>query len=101
MKRECQGVVARPPRLVARVDASLHVTESGFVRGRRLRLSSRSQVQTGQRDALLGALDQGAADVQVVDDLEQPILRNHGTALGEQLPADAEMDRRPLLFWNQ
>src|SRR5688500_116224 len=80
VKRERNSVVARPPCLAARFDARRQVTERGFVRGRRFRPTSRREIQTRKRRALVGMLDEGTPYVQVIDDLEQTIFRHDGTA---------------------
>ena len=93
VESEHQLVFGTPRGLVEERDAFREVIQRSAIGGGRLRLSAGGEIQSCNGEPFDGGVDQVRADVQMIDDCEDPIVWSVGVELGKQQTAHIQMDR--------
>ena len=92
-KRLDHQLVVRLPAIRAKEALrNTDVREGRRIRRRVRRLAGRVEVEPGQSRLLLSVVDEPAAEVEMVDDLEDPLLQRLRRQRGQEAAADCEMD---------
>jgi hypothetical protein len=98
---EQQRVLAVPPAFIATREACVEKVDGRPIRRGRLGLPSRRQVEPRQVQPLVVRDNQSTTDVQMVRNLEQPIVGYVTAAFRPQMAADAEMHGGALWLRNE
>ena len=95
-------IVVRAPQIVAhQLQPRREIPQCGLVRGRGLGLQTRAQIEPGECQALRRVRDQVAPEIQVVDQVEDPLLARFGIRARQQQPAHRQVHQLLLLGGDQ
>ena len=100
-QRKHQLVFGAPVGVVDEPDALLEVITRRTIGGRGFGLASGCKIQQRERQSLRGIGDEIAADVHVIQNREDSIVRGLHVEVDEQQPPQIEMNRLLVCFRDQ
>ncbi|WP_245277565.1 hypothetical protein [Rhizobium leguminosarum] len=101
LQSEHQVVAPFPMAAVEKAQTSREISECRRVCRRGLRASACMKKQLGDLFSLGVRGDQTEPSSDLVDDLEDAVLKIARLHLSDESSADPKVDRRPFLFWNE
>ena len=100
-EREHQLVFGAPRGLVEERDAFREVVQRSAIGGGCFRLSAGGEIQSCDGQPFDGRVDEVRADIQMIDDCEDPIVWRVGVEPGQQQTTHIQMERPLLHLRNQ
>ncbi|MCG3119983.1 MAG: hypothetical protein ALAOOOJD_02545 [bacterium] len=101
MERKRQIIMRGPAVIAPELQSLIKITQSRLVGGSRFRFLPRLQIQSGQHGALLCIGNQRHADIEVIDDVEKPLLAFGFGAMRQQQTPNLQMHGFLLFLRNQ